>query len=633
MFSAWGVWGIHETAVAGIAGLWLPSLDGLRHYDIEAGDGPSFLPDATLYPASNLWRSDMRQPVLFDSRDAPSTTDDPEIRWNGDTNTDLDNISAGGNAAADRQAPYFTARGTGVSQNQIDVEDGYGVRDGGWSSHAAFTAYGVNGEQLRRVLSTANSGQNRGVPDGSPLSTSPVCITAFIRGTGNQHRVLSLREDDTFVFGVDGTTSYTALPAIPGFDPTADCTVHVCSLTPRQSASRYAVVVVNGVDAVAGSLRMWLLIATTSNGSVYEIERGWQRLYVDADWTSEHQVANRPQEGRAWAIDTTVGSMWLAMERGTAGGERDGLLYHIPDPIRPSVSVLAPVGQPPFEDLSLSWQFAAGTAGGSQASWALGREYDGTQQWWNAAAAAWQPDRVHNPGSTSQITFTPARWYETLPAADRDRAWRYTVQVTDSAGRRSPLAPAQTVTLRIAQEVTINTPPDGAQRPPTFEVKWTATSQIQAVVRAFDAAVDGDVVASEVVLGDPRTVTLATDAPDGSLWIEVTVTDTVGGQSVSDRSEVDIVNVPPAAPTMTVAEGAATITTTAAAGGPQPPTVRLETFRRELGDAGDGIRVARHDSGADLRFVDASVASGQAYEYRARATAATGSTAFSPWQS
>ena len=82
---------------------------------------------------------------------------------------------------------------------------------------------------------------------------------------------------------------------------------------------------------------------------------------------------------------------------------------------------------------------------------------------------------------------------------------------------------------------------------------------------------------------------------------------------------------------MTVTEGTATVTVTAHSTAGAPATARMEIWRRRVGDTDVGIRIGLADGAADYMFIDASVASGAAYEYRSRAYSPLGSDASSPW--
>ena len=547
LHAARGIWGIVETTLAGAGGLWLPSLDALRRYDITPGDGPALLGAPTVHDSAALWGSAISSPVgaSFD------TSGDARLAYRNDE-LPLDEVAAGSDTAADIDARWYSGR----ADTQATV-DGLAARL--YQAQCAFTrspsgagifAVGLSSATSLRFRATSTEGPRAvdPVPSQDPFAVAPFSpamdfIAAAYLAAGG---VVGLK-----ALGNSQPTSVSS--GIPGFVARDDCTVHVAAL---DDSGRWGVLVVNGIDTTLGALEMWLntFSGVTSEGSVDDAVWGaWQRLTVDADWTAGHSVASRLQEGRAWSHrqrdvepDAPTGSMWLAVERGTTGGDREGLLYHIPDPIRPSGRLVAPVTAAPFEALDVSWSYTHGSAGGAQASWALGREYAGTHQWWDVAASAWQTDRVHNIGAASSIRFQAAQWYDTLPAADRDRTWRYVVQLTDTAGHRSPLSTARNVTGRAMQPVTITAPAAGAALEPIFDVTWTADSQVQATVRVYDAVSAGNLVASVSVLGETRTarVTLLS-APDGDYWIAVSVTDTVGGVSTSPRVMVAVANLPP----------------------------------------------------------------------------------------
>lgn len=60
-----------------------------------------------------------------------------------------------------------------------------------------------------------------------------------------------------------------------------------------------------------------------------------------------------------------------------------------------------------------------------------------------------------------------------------------------------------------------------------------------------------------------------------------------------------------------------------------PDVVSNWIWRRVVGDPGDGIRIASIE--ADGSFIDWATASGVAYEYRAQAVAANGTSTYGPW--
>jgi hypothetical protein len=243
--------------------------------------------------------------------------------------------------------------------------------------------------------------------------------------------------------------------------------------------------------------------------------------------------------------------------------------------------------------------------------------------------------------STGWVTSTsPSRTVAAGTIAAGSREWR--VRTKDAIGEASPWSSwAQYVAATAPAAPAITAPVNGSTIAENLAVlDWSAPAQDAVQIRKVaDAAGVPD---TGTVYSDTGTIASTTKRdhalafPTNTRWEHLQVRIRVAGLWSSWASvRVHVDYTPPPTPTVLPigldASGAIDVAiTNPAPTGTQPAIAGNDLHRREVGDTGDGIRIAAAISSGGS-FVDYKVASGVAYEYRAEALGTNGTSSFSAW--
>jgi hypothetical protein len=280
--------------------------------------------------------------------------------------------------------------------------------------------------------------------------------------------------------------------------------------------------------------------------------------------------------------------------------------------------------------LTLDWDFLDPNTGDSQSAYALKRDLSGTVRWWGGTAF----DQVAETWITSGSTFL------TLAAAwgsDSDVTHKYYVRTKDSGptGALTGVAysPALNVVPSAKDNPTITSGP--AEATATRTVLWSVATQTAYRARLLN----GTTIVSDS--GWLNSTSVATYTFPVALENAVTYTEEIATRNdeglISDSDTNDFLTAftPPPTPTLVttsdVPTGAITIEgSNPTPGGSEPDLAQNYLERREVLDTTTSIRLAVA-LGADPTYVDYSVRSGVAYEYRLTAVGTNSATALSDW--
>jgi hypothetical protein len=302
-------------------------------------------------------------------------------------------------------------------------------------------------------------------------------------------------------------------------------------------------------------------------------------------------------------------------------------------------SVLTPgdgLAQDVAATLGISWQFNDPDQGDSQSAYSVRRRIGtGAFAYWNGSSF-----QALETAATKIVSSAASLGLSSGWGADADADHFYSVKTWDSLDQISPWSTEQRVIPSAKDNPTITDPVNDGDDVTTasYTVVWTAATQTKYRIRVIGdsggtpnpAVVDYD--SGMVNQAATRSHLLTFPVNSIRRQIELTTWNDEGLASTVVYRIVDVAFTPPNTPTMTLSvvavAGAIQVTIDNPAGGVAVGSNDL--FRRIVGETTDGIRVATGVV-VDGVVVDYAVASGVDYEYRTKAIAGTGATAFSAW--
>lgn len=287
------------------------------------------------------------------------------------------------------------------------------------------------------------------------------------------------------------------------------------------------------------------------------------------------------------------------------------------------------------ETLTIDWTFNDPDAGDTQSSYTLRRRVGaGSFEYWNGSA--WQA------GEDATTKIATATTQQTLAATwgtDGDGDHYYSVKTWDAADAGpSPWSSEIRVVPSAQDNPTLTAPADLASVGAQETATWTVATQTKYRVVVSDTSSASDMDAGTLEYDSGIQVSASTNQaitfPTNSVtrYVRVQTWNDEGLASDIDEHQVSVAFTPPATPTLVVTAGSPTgaIGVSITNPGTGATEESNDIYRRVVGSSGDGIRVATGVA-VDGSFTDWAVASGVAYEYRAKAFGDNGTTAFSAW--
>jgi hypothetical protein len=270
--------------------------------------------------------------------------------------------------------------------------------------------------------------------------------------------------------------------------------------------------------------------------------------------------------------------------------------------------------------------------GDVQRAYRLSRNVSGTVRWWNGTN--WTSTTAVDMVTATQSVTLPVAWAVHTDATNQFTVYTSDAGLTWSAGSSAlSIVPSQKVNpvVTAPAEASVQTSPT------TLTITHTATEQTEVRRRIYQSV--GGFVAydSGWLVSGLKTVAVSYTAVNGMAYtVEVTTKNTEGLESNPDTNAYTVTFPSPAVPTLVVTANststwAITVTPTQPTPtGGQPVVTSIDLYRRVVGSGTTGTRLAAGIA-PTTAYVDYSVASAVAYEYRVLATGTTGATTYSAW--
>ena len=304
-------------------------------------------------------------------------------------------------------------------------------------------------------------------------------------------------------------------------------------------------------------------------------------------------------------------------------------------------SVLAPVDgsvQDVAASLGIIWAFNDPDPGDAQTAYTVRRRIGAAAHtYWNGTSWAASESGATKIASAVTSLAVASGW-----GSDGDSDHHYSVKTWDALDQLSPWSAEARVVPSAKDNPTITVPAsDGAViTTALFNVEWTVATQSKYRLRVVgDTAgepnlgiVDYD--SGIVINTSARLDQLQFPVNGQDRHIELTTWNDEGLQSTIRYRLVEISYTPPATAQITLnadslVEGAIVVTVDNPGSGAAED--HNDIYRREVGDAGPGIRIA---AGIDVdgSITDYAVASGVEYEYQVRTFATSGAISVTGWE-
>lgn len=283
--------------------------------------------------------------------------------------------------------------------------------------------------------------------------------------------------------------------------------------------------------------------------------------------------------------------------------------------------------------LALDWRFVDPDPADQQSAYAISRQIGaGTIAYLRASDSTWQATEQKNVSATTSRSLA-ASW-----GASTDANHSYKVKVWDSTDLASGYSDAFVVVPSVKAEPTITSPTEGAViTSDTGTVTWTVSEETayRAKLLIFGEVLeDSGWVPSFLITSHTFnyrlidtfgfSITLQTRNAEGLASTVQQVNFTV--DFIEPPTPTLVASAQPASGVISVA-----ITNPAPSGG-QPAFASQELWRREVGETGNGVRVAASLASGET-VGDWRAVSGVNYEYRAHVSGVNGTSRYSAWAS
>lgn len=284
--------------------------------------------------------------------------------------------------------------------------------------------------------------------------------------------------------------------------------------------------------------------------------------------------------------------------------------------------------------LLLDWNFNDPDPADVQSAYALSRQIGtGSLTYWRASDSTWQATEQKNTGSTSAVTLASG-W-----ALNSDANYTFKAKTWDSGDVASVYSSGLVVVPSALVNPSI-TQPTAAQVITTDHVTltWTASEQTQYRIRL---AIQGGATVYDsgfVTDSATRSVVVPYTLGDLTAWTLTLETKNLEGlTSTAQTRNFSVDYLEPMVPTLVVTPSTTNgyngvAITNPAPTGSVPALTDQDLYRRVVGDVSNGIRIGKQlASGAT--FNDWKATGLTAYQYRAQAHGANGTSIYSAWTS
>jgi hypothetical protein len=343
----------------------------------------------------------------------------------------------------------------------------------------------------------------------------------------------------------------------------------------------------------------------------YDPSSGAARIYAVGTSTAVLYEVDYVRATGLWGAWTSTGitlaqvDNW-SLRRGAFGNARYDVLTatgstpftyaHVGQviPYAPSAPILNSLDVADVADtLAFVWTFSDIDPADTQSQWALQRQIGaGAAQWWRVSDSTWQGSETANTGGTTSVTL-PAAWGSTS-----DALHSYRVKTWDSTGLPSTYSAAKTViaSSRINPNITA---PTGTVIANSATAVWSVAQQTQSRVKLLNGAGTSTLHDSGWRAGTSPTYVIPYVLADGiSYRVTVQTRNNVGLDSLIDSETITVDYVEPPTPAVVVSAyddlGLIRVEIINPAPiGLQPNLSHQDIYRRQVGETGPGVRIAR----------------------------------------